>query len=552
MSKGTTEGGRGSRLSSRVEPFWLNPATIKGTIAILGGVAILLVPEVSAFVLRVVVGGALIVSGATDLWFKVRIAGAAKLRVIAEGVVTILAGVALLVYPSETLRIVALIAGIYLVARGFAAVTFAFRQRAADEGWLLDAARGLFLVAFGAIVIILPEGVIDGLSAFAAIAAVVLGGIMLSYGVRAHTDEELVDVDAATVSQLIVDWLDTRDVGDERREEIGDGLFFEEPARFNKLLAWWVMLLLSVAIATFGILQDSTAVVIGAMLIAPLMTPILGTAAAIVNAWNKRIVESLGLVVVGVAASVALAFVIGQWVPALSPLASNSQVTSRVSPNMIDMLIALAAGAAGAYANVDKRVSDSIAGVAIAVALVPPLGVVGLTLQATLFNDALGAFLLFLTNLVSIILAATLVFFLTGYAPFEELVKNRREVGALLKTVAVAALVILIPLVFTAQGVLSTAGRQSSAQDAVADWLGPDTTFTVLRVVVSGDTVKVFLAGPGELPSAEDLEEQVSAAFEAPAEVEIEWAPTVVVTYSDEDGLSEQTPIDDLGDRSGG
>ena len=522
-----------SRLSSRVEPFWLNPATIKGTLAIVAGLTMLGAPEASTFLLRIVIGGALVISGGSDLWFKARGREEGRLRGVAEALITIAAGLVFLLWPTNTIRVLALIAAAYLVVRGVSVVAASINQRRNEEPWIIDVSRGGFQIVLGVIVAVIPEAVIAGVLAAGAVVAIVIGAIMLAYGIRVHTDDELVDVDAATVGQLLVDWLDARDVGDERREEISDGLFFEEPDRIAKLTAWWVMLLLSVAIATFGIIQDSTAVVIGAMLIAPLMTPILGSAAGIVNAWQGRIVSSMALVVTGVGASIGLAFIIGQWVPAIVPLEVNTQVTSRISPNIVDMLIALAAGAAGAYANVDKRVSASIAGVAIAVALVPPLGVVGLNLEAGLISDAFGAFLLFLTNFVSIVLAATGVFFLTGYAPFQKLQEDRGEVKVILRTVAVAALVIMVPLFFTAEGVLSTAGRQDSAQTAVSDWLGEDATLTALRVSVDGTDVNVFLTGTGAIPAVEDLEDSLTEAFGTPAGVRVEHAETTVVEYTE-------------------
>ncbi len=535
----TGKAGSESRFSVRVEPFWLNPATIKGTLAIAAGLTLLVAPNLSAFILRVVIGGALVIAGGSDLWFKGRGRDEGKVRGVIEALVSIGAGVVFLIWPDATVLILTLIAAFYFVVRGLTVIAASVRERALGEPWLMDISRGVFAVALGAITFLIPESVIIGVVAAVAALAIVLGGIMLAYGIRARSDDELIDVDAATVSQLLVDWIKARDVGDDRRDEIGEGLFFEQPARIAKLTAWWVMLMLSVAIATFGVMQDSTAVVIGAMLIAPLMTPILGSAAAIVNAWQARILASLGLVAAGVAASIGLAFIIGQWIPIIVPLEVNSQVTSRISPNMVDMMIALAAGAAGAYANVDRRVSASIAGVAIAVALVPPLSVVGLALQAGMFSDSFGAFLLFLTNLVSIILAATAVFFLTGYAPFQQLRENRHEVAVLLRTVALAALVILVPLVFTAEDVLSTTGRQDSAQAAVSDWLGDDSTLTAILVKVDGTEVDVFLTGSGELPSVPDLADSLTDAFGTPADVRVEHAPTEVVEYSEEGGLTQ-------------
>jgi uncharacterized membrane protein len=193
------------------------------------------------------------------------------------------------------------------------------------------------------------------------------------------------------------------------------------------------------------------------------------------------------------------------------------------------MLIALAAGAAGAYANVNDRVSDSIAGVAIAVALVPPLGVVGLTLQAGMLDESMGALLLFLTNLVSIVLAATVVFFLTGYAPIRRLQEDRETVTTLLRTVALAAIVILIPLVLTAESILTDTSRQGDASGEVQAWL-EGTTLSAVRVEVDGDMVSVFLTGPDDVPEVGPLESALESAFDSAVRVRVEHARTTVLT----------------------
>lgn len=539
--------------SSRIEPFWLNPATIKGTVALAAGLFLLIFPEASVILIRFVLGIAFIIGGASDIWFQ----GGTRQRLrqrstgvrgLVEGLVTIGFGIALVLAPTQTLKVVAIVAGIYFAVRGIGVfVTAATRQRNRGDPWLIDAARGLFFIAFAAVILLIPEGVIASLLIAGAVFAVVIGALMLVYGIKHHSDEELVDLDRATVTELVMQWVTDQDVGTEHREDIADGLYFEQPARAKKLAAWWVMLLLSVAIATFAILQDSTAVVIGAMLIAPLMTPIIGTAGAIVNGWRWRLIASLTLIAAGVAAAIGLAWIIGAWMPAIVPLDVNTQVTSRVNPNMLDMAIALAAGAAGAYAIVDKRVSDSIAGVAIAVALVPPLGVVGLTLEAGMLAESGGAFLLFLTNLVSIIIAAVVVFFLTGFVPIEQLRSNRSEFLVIMRTVVVAALVILIPLTFTAEGVLATAGRQVAAQEDADAWLGEDTDLHLIRVEVDGATVKVILSGAGEIPSVEALEDTLTEHFKTPTTVEVEYIPTLFITYSDQDGRTEVAPEDDPG-----
>lgn len=518
------------RVSSRIEPFWLNPATVKGTVAIVAGLFILAAPEVSAFLIRLVLGVALIASGAAGLWFTIRHRTQRGVRSAIEAAVMLVAGAALLITPVATLRAVILLGAGYLAVRGVGVLIAANSLRRRGESWSVDLIRGLFYISAAVAIVLLPVGIIRAFRLVLAAGAVIVGAIMLTYGIRRRTDEEVVDVDVASFTELINEWLLDRDIGAEHRERVGDGLFFEGPDRVSKLASWWVMLLLSVAIATFGVVQDSTAVVIGAMLIAPLMTPILGVSAGIVNSWVKRVVASAGLVAAGAGAAVGLAMVVGQWVPIIVPLAQNSQVTSRVSPNIVDMLIALAAGAAGAYANVNDRVSDSIAGVAIAVALVPPLGVVGLTLQAGMFEDSLGALLLFLTNLVSIILAAALVFFLTGYAPYRGLQENRAKVMSLLRTVAIAAIIIMIPLAITAEDVISRSARTRIANDAVAEWLD-GSSLAAIRIEVSGTDVSLFLTGPGDVPDLTGLEADLTSGFGAPVAIEVEHAPTTVVTY---------------------
>jgi uncharacterized hydrophobic protein (TIGR00271 family) len=545
VSKSDGAGKTKARLSARVEPFWLNPATIKGTVAIAGGGAILAFPGEAIQVLRVVLGIALIITGGADLWFHLRGRQPGnRIRDLVEGLLTIGLGVLFLVWPGQTLKVIMVISGVYLAVRGVTVVIAAIKDRGSAT-WALDLARGAFFLVFAGIILVLPGAVFSGFIAALAAAAVVVGGVMLAYGVQHHTDEALVDVDAGSVSQIVRDWMMLQDVGDNRRDEIDDSLYFEQPDRTNKIVAWWVMLLLSVAIATFGILQDSTAVVIGAMLIAPLMTPIIGTAAGAVNGWPMRITTSLGMIAAGVSASIGLAFVIGAWAPQLIPLASNSQVTSRVNPNIIDMGIALAAGAAGAFASVNKRVSASIAGVAIAVALVPPLGVVGLTLHAGMFGDALGAFLLFLTNLVSIILAAMVVFALTGFAPVSRMKENANEIKRIALTVSIAAILIAIPLAFTVSSVITTAANQANAQEAVEGWLEDSPALELFRVEVKGSDVSIVVTGAENIPPIQDAEDALSESFGRPVTVEVEHIPAIVVTYSDADGETRTEVNDD-------
>ncbi len=174
----------------------------------------------------------------------------------------------------------------------------------------------------------------------------------------------------------------------------------------------------------------------------------------------------------------------------------------------------------------DKRVSSSITGVAIAVALVPPLGVVGVTLTVGNYGDAGGAFVLFLTNLVSIILAASLVFVLTGFALVTKLQENREKMKTVIITVLLGALIIMVPLAFTSEGILTSASRQSRAQAVAEEWLGDQENLRLNRVEVNGEEVDIVITGEGEIPSVSSLNKELSESFGTATVAVVEYFPS--------------------------
>ena len=140
-----------------------------------------------------------------------------------------------------------------------------------------------------------------------------------------------------------------------------------------------MLLGLAAIITTAGVFSDSTATVIGAMIVAPLMTPILGTALALVLARRRSMLRSLVYVVRGALLVIAVGFRFGAIDPVGLVSQTNTQVAGRVNPRLIDLIAALATGSVGAFALVRSDVSDTLPGVAIAISLVPPLAMVGLT-----------------------------------------------------------------------------------------------------------------------------------------------------------------------------
>lgn len=165
------------------------------------------------------------------------------------------------------------------------------------------------------------------------------------------------------------------------------------------------MTLLSSGIATLGLLQGSAAVIIGAMLISPLMGPIVELGMGLATFDLRTVRDSLRTLVVGVGLALAIALGI-VW---LSPLQeATSEILARTRPTFFDLLVAILSGLAGAYATVTRK-GEAIVGVAIATALMPPLAVVGYGIGVGNWDVAGGAAFLFMTNLLAIALSVTIV-----------------------------------------------------------------------------------------------------------------------------------------------
>lgn len=298
-------------------------------------------------------------------------------------------------------------------------------------------------------------------------------------------------------------------LSDRERDVIIHRLFHEGRRRGPHRQRFLLMMGLSAAIATLGVISNSTAVVIGAMLVAPLMGPVLSQAAAVVMGWPRRIVAQTRLVVlgagVGVAVGMGIAFVV-PWQTEPLPI----ELVARTSPNVLDLGIALAAGAAGAYAQVRRQASDALIGVAVAVALVPPLAVVGITLQLAEFRMALGAFLLFLANVSGIVMAAGLTFLFIGFVPGRRLLDGNMTIAFGLRWALMALFLIVLPMQFGRGSVLVAADPTTEVAVAVENYLSDETDDAELvgvSVDVEGDTtnIDVVVASSDDGPTVETL-----------------------------------------------
>ncbi len=184
----------------------------------------------------------------------------------------------------------------------------------------------------------------------------------------------------------------------------------ESLIRDSKLTqSYLVLIISSCLIATFGLVINSSAVIIGAMIIAPLMLPLRGLSFAALEGDLTLLRSSFTAIALGSIIAVGTSCLVGL---AINLPSVGSEVASRTQPNMIDLLIALVAGGISGYAKIRPAIGDAIPGTAIAVALMPPLCVVGLTLSQAEWQLAQGATLLYLTNLIGISFACLIVYVL--------------------------------------------------------------------------------------------------------------------------------------------
>lgn len=224
-------------------------------------------------------------------------------------------------------------------------------------------------------------------------------------------------------------------------------------------IPYLILIISSCMIATFGLLSNSTAVIIGAMLVAPLMLPIRGLAFGALVGDHFLFKTGIVSVAVGNLLAVILSCLIG-WLTGITNY--GSEILARTQPNLLDLGIAVAAGAIGGYGKIQSKVSDTFAGTAIAVALMPPVCVVGLGLSQANWILSRGASLLFLTNLLGIALACMLVFLVAGYAPL-------RQAGKPLLAAIILTSILLVPLGWSFSRLVQKARLQSSIKKALTN-----------------------------------------------------------------------------------
>lgn len=300
-------------------------------------------------------------------------------------------------------------------------------------------------------------------------------------------------------------------------EAHGRALILASVARDARLDRKYLLLItLSAAIATLGLLQSSTAVVIGAMLVSPLMGPIMGIGFGLATLDSVLVKRAL----VTLAAGMAVAVVVAVLLIWLSPIQDvTPELRARTQPTLLDLGVAVVGGVAGVYAII-RKLSGVMVGVAIATALVPPLSTVGFGLATGRGDFALGAALLFLTNTLAIALAATVVARISRFGPSLTPQHTMMQVAGIIGVLAVLS----IPLALSLNDIVREIGARSVVQARLDALMGDGDRVDTLavrmedgRVLVDG----VLLVNRYQPALNQQLAKSASARLERPVEVNL-------------------------------
>ena len=274
--------------------------------------------------------------------------------------------------------------------------------------------------------------------------------------------------------------------------------------------SYLVLMVLSTMLATFGLFANSSPVVIGAMILAPLMSPIISLSMGALRQDKQLVLTSTYTILSGL--GIALFFaVLLTW---LTPInTAGEEIMSRTRPNLLDLGIAVVSGIAGAYAHARTEIAKTLAGVAIAVALIPPLAVAAIGLGWLDFDIFFGAILLLVTNLAGIVLAASVTFLLLGFSPLKLATK-----GMSISLIVVILLSIPLALSF---------GEMIKVHKITAQMEAFDTEIVHIREVKVHRTkpmkiaLKIVSEEPLDIDQLDELKKRIEAQLEQEVELEI-------------------------------
>ena len=335
---------------------------------------------------------------------------------------------------------------------------------------------------------------------------------------------------------------------EDRKEALEELFVFGKENQLPFFRRMAVLTIVSTVIATGGLLSDSAAVVIGAMLIAPLMRPVMSAAAAITMGWSKRLYQSLLLIVVMAVAVILISYFLALISPDM--ISMTEQTLARTRPTFFDLVIALASGVGGAYVMTRKE-SSAIPGVAMAVSLLPPLASCGILLEFAEYEFALKAFILFFTNFLAMTLAASMTFVVTGMSRANVHERVNRFIFNFIVLFVVLIGATSVPLFYYSNEEWYDAEYQAAKSKIVQNWL-KDNDLEMVSVAIDEEKqiYSAVLRGPKPPLSIEDLynsisESRIKKGDNRPFMIKTSWLQSVRSSWPPPKDIVEGVAVDD-------
>ncbi|MEM8904623.1 MAG: DUF389 domain-containing protein [Actinomycetota bacterium] len=464
-------------------------------------VAVLVWPGRSDRILVALFGAVIVLVSVTTAWSALSASPRRRLDA-AAGVVGVGVGGVLLAMPDRSVQFVGRVMALVLVVVALRALVVDLRARSTSEvdlGW--PTARTLAALLVAALIARYPNELFASATALVAAGWAALGVLLLVREVDGDRSGETMSPGA-----LLVEWLDERAKSTVDRRQLYAKILYEGPEARTRVARYATLMALASIIAAMGVITDSTAVVIGAMLIAPLMTPLMAVAISIVMGWPNRLGRSATIAIGGVALAILIGILLGSVAPASIDPATNGQILARSSPTILDLMTAVAAGAAGAYGLSRPDVSDSLPGVAIAISLVPPLSVVGISWSQGAWAEGNGALLLFVTNALAIVVVGGITFVLTGMTPLRRVAEHQYRVRTASASIAALLAMVIGALSLNGAQIAANAVEIGSALSVAEDWIDAAPEHDLVEVRLDGDLVTAVIVGPPtDPPTAADL-----------------------------------------------
>ncbi|RLA46124.1 MAG: TIGR00341 family protein [Gammaproteobacteria bacterium] len=337
---------------------------------------------------------------------------------------------------------------------------------------------------------------------------------------------------------------------EDRRAVLEDLFVFGKDNQRPFLHRMAFLLVVSTVIACSGLLADSVAVVIGAMLVAPMMRPVMSAAAAITLGWSNRLFQSLLLTMLMAVTAVLISAVFAWISPDM--VVVPGQVLARTEPTYFDLVIALAAGSGGAFTMTRKETS-AIPGVAMAVALLPPLASTGILLVMMESELALKAFVLFFTNFAAMVFAGSITFLFVGVSPKKARGKSARFTRNYLLGFAILVVGISVPLYFYSNEVWYDGAYQANQSTELQAWLTEnDLSVENVHIDEERQLLLLQLSGPNPPLNVETLHAEIGKrrklvhGITEPFEIEVQWTQTARFSWPPEkDPQAVETPLED-------